>query len=180
MAAVNRAVSSAMRLALGLAAAVILADQVSKWAVLTFVMNPPRVLEVTGFFNLVLVYNTGVSFGLLGGGGAWMPWALSVFALLIVAALFVWLRREPGRPLALAVGLVAGGELGNEIDRMHQPGVVDFLDFHLGGWHWPAFNLADSAITVGVVLLVFDGLFHDRRRSRNIDNNNNKRISRED
>lgn len=179
MAAPNRAASSAMQLALGLAAAVILADQVSKWTVLTFVMNPPRVLEVTGFFNLVLVYNTGVSFGLLGGGGAWMPWALSGFALLVVAALLVWLGREPGRPLALAVGLVAGGALGNVIDRIHQPGVVDFLDFHLGGWHWPAFNLADSGISLGVVILVFDGLFCGHRRSKNIDNDNNQGTPRE-
>ena len=179
MAAPNRAAGYAMQFALGLAAAVMLVDQASKWSVLTFVMNPPRVLEVTGFFNLVLVYNTGVSFGLMGGGGAWMPWALSGFALLVVVALFIWLGRQPEWPLALAVGLVAGGALGNLIDRLHQPGVVDFLDFHLGGWHWPTFNLADSGIFLGVVILVFDGLFCGHHRSKDIDNDNNKRMPRE-
>ncbi|MFQ6018578.1 MAG: signal peptidase II [Kiloniellaceae bacterium] len=154
-------------MALGLAAAVLLFDQASKWAVLELVMQPPRVIEVTGFFNLVLTYNFGISFGIFGGQGAWKPLGLSALALAVVAALLYWLWRQPERLLAVAIGLVVGGALGNVIDRLRFSAVVDFLDFHLGDWHWPAFNLADSAITVGVVLLVFDGLFGGRRNSKN-------------
>lgn len=163
------AASSALRLALGVALAAIALDQLSKWIILAWVMKPPRVIEVTGFFNLVLTFNTGVSFGILGGAATWKPWLLSLLALAIVAALLVWLRRQPEPLLALAVGLVAGGALGNVIDRVRFGAVVDFLDFYLGEWHWPAFNLADSAITVGVALLVFDGLFRAGRGGRNSD-----------
>ncbi len=155
-------------LALALAAVVLVLDQASKWVILTQVMDPPRVVEVTGFFNLVLTYNTGVSFGLLGGAAAaWKPWALGGLALAVSAGLLYWLTRQPERLLGLAVGLIVGGALGNALDRAHQPGVVDFLDFHLAGWHWPAFNLADSSIFLGVAILVFDGLFRERVRSKN-------------
>jgi signal peptidase II len=126
---------------------------------------------VTGFFNLVLTYNTGVSFGIFGGAAAaWKPWALGGLALAVSVGLLYWLTRQPERLLALAVGLIVGGALGNALDRAHQPGVVDFLDFHLFGWHWPAFNLADSSIFLGVAILVFDGLFRERVRSKNTDN----------
>ena len=156
-----------LRLALALAAVVLVLDQASKWVILTQVMDPPRVIEVTGFFNLVLTYNTGVSFGLFGGAAAWKPWALGGLALAVSAGLLYWLARQPERLLGLAVGLIVGGALGNALDRAHQPGVVDFLDFHLAGWHWPAFNLADSSIFLGVAILVFDGLFGERVRSKN-------------
>ncbi len=157
-----------MRLALGLAVIVVALDQASKWVILSQVMVPPRVVEVTGFFNLVLTYNTGVSFGLFGGAGAaWKPWALGGLAVVVSAGLLYWLARQPERLLGLAVGFVVGGALGNALDRAHQPGVVDFLDFHLAGWHWPAFNLADGSIFLGVAILVFDGLFRERGRSNN-------------
>ncbi len=156
-----------LRLALALAAVVLVLDQASKWVILTQVMDPPRVIEVTGFFNLVLTYNTGVSFGLFGGAAAWKPWALGGLALAVSAGLLYWLARQPERLLGLAIGLIVGGALGNALDRAHQPGVVDFLDFHLAGWHWPAFNLADSSIFLGVAILVFDGLFGERVRSKN-------------
>jgi signal peptidase II len=147
---------------------VAVADQISKWAVLDYLADvaPPRVVEVTGFFNLVLTLNTGVSFGMLGGEVGWKPFALSVLALVIVVALLVWLKRQPEPLLALAVGLVAGGAIGNSIDRLRFGGVVDFLDFHLGDWHWYAFNVADSAIAVGVAVLVLDGLFQRRDGSK--------------
>jgi signal peptidase II len=157
----------ALGLALGLAVVVLVLDQASKWAILTQVMQPPQVVEITGFFNLVLTYNTGVSFGLFGGAAAaWKPWALSGLALAVSAGLLYWLARQPERLLALAVGSIVGGALGNALDRLRQPGVVDFLDFHLAGWHWPAFNLADSAIFLGVAILIFDGLFRGRDRSK--------------
>ncbi|MHA1600732.1 MAG: signal peptidase II, partial [Alphaproteobacteria bacterium] len=107
-----------------------------------------------------------VSFGLFGGETAWKPWLLSALAVAIVAALFVWLRRQPEPLLAVAVGLVAGGAIGNTIDRLRFGGVVDFLDFHLGGWHWYAFNVADAGVVVGVALLVLDGLFQGRGSSK--------------
>lgn len=166
MRAANRPVQRAMSLALGLAGGVLVLDQGTKWLVLGALLDPPRIIEVTGFFNLVLVFNTGISFGLLRGEEAWAPWVLGALALAVVAGLLVWLRRQPEPPFALAVGLIAGGALGNVVDRVRFGAVVDFLDFHLGAWHWPAFNVADSAITVGVALLVLDGLFGKGRRGK--------------
>ena len=160
-----------LRRALSLAAIVLALDQASKWVILNQVMDPPRIVEITGFFNLVLTYNTGVSFGLFGGAAAaWKPWALGGLALAVSAGLLFWLTRQPERLLSLAIGLIVGGALGNALDRAHQPGVVDFLDFHLFGWHWPAFNLADSSIFLGVAILVLDGLFREPVRSKNADN----------
>ncbi|MFQ5773121.1 MAG: signal peptidase II [Kiloniellaceae bacterium] len=166
MRATDWSTKRALGVALAVAAAVVLLDQASKWVILAAVMQPPRVIEVTGFFNLVLTYNTGISFGMLRGTAPWQAWALVALALAVVAGLFMWLRRQPDPLLAVAVGLVAGGALGNVVDRMRLAAVVDFLDFHLGAWHWPAFNLADSAITMGVALLVFDGLFREARGSK--------------
>ena len=166
----DRSSQGALRLALVLASVVLVLDQASKWVILTQFMDPPRAIEVTGFFNLVLVYNTGVSFGLFGGAAvAWKAWALGGLAVAVSAGLLYWLAREPERLLGLAVGLIVGGALGNALDRAHQPGVVDFLDFHLAGWHWPAFNLADSTIFLGVAVLIFDGLFRGHVRSKNTD-----------
>lgn len=127
-------------------------------------MQPPRAIEVTGFFNLVLTYNTGVSFGLFQGDSSWQPFFLVALNLLVAAGLLVWLRKQAFGLLPYAVGLVVGGALGNAIDRLHLPGVVDFLDFHLAGWHWPAFNIADSAIVCGVALIIADGLFQPGRK----------------
>lgn len=153
---------TALGKALGLAGLVAVLDQATKWFVLLEVMQPPRIIEVTGFFNLVLTYNRGVSFGLLAGGSPWQPYVLSVISLLIVLALLYWLRQQTNVMMILAVGMVSGGALGNVIDRFLHPGVVDFLDFHYAGWHWPAFNLADSAIVAGVALLLWDGLFGEQ------------------
>ena len=158
--------------ALALAVGVLLLDQASKWVVVTQVMQPPRVIEVTGFFNLVLVHNKGVSFGLAASDGPWQRWLLSGLALAIIIGLVIWQRHQTRLLPWLAIGLICGGAIGNVIDRMHAPGVIDFLDFH--GWlfayppfhgHWPAFNVADSAITVGAVLLAIDGLFLEQRQS---------------
>lgn len=164
--AANWTAAAAFRLALPVMAAALLVDQGSKWAIMELVMQPPRVIEVTSFFNLVLILNPGVSFGLFGGETAWKPWLLSALAVAIVAALFVWLKRQPEPGLALAVGLVAGGATGNIIDRLRFGGVVDFLDFHLGNWHWYAFNLADTAVVGGVAILLLDGLFQGRSSSK--------------
>lgn len=155
-----------MPLALAAAAAVALLDQLSKWWIVERVMDPPRALEVTGFFNLMLVYNRGISFGLLDSEAALLPWVLSGLAVAIVIGLVVWLRQIEGRWPAVAVGLIVGGAVGNIIDRLRLGAVIDFLDLHWAGFHWPAFNLADSAITLGVVLLLVDGLFGRRKSPR--------------
>jgi signal peptidase II len=144
--------------ALPLAAAVVVLDQLSKWWILGL-MDPPREIVLAPFFNLVLAWNRGVSFSLFHSGAAYAPYILSAVALAVVAGLLWWLGRME-RPLPiLAIGLVVGGALGNVIDRLYHGAVVDFLDVHAVGWHWPAFNLADSAITLGVAGLVIDGLF---------------------
>src|SRR3546814_1336123 len=105
------------------------------------------IFALTGFFNLVLTYNTGVSFGLFQGEAAWQPYFLIAVNLAVAAALLLWLRKQSGDLLIWAVGLVVGGAVGNAIDRFHQPGVVDFLDLHLAGWHWPAFNVRSEEHT---------------------------------
>ncbi len=148
------------------AAVVILLDQLTKWWILEVVMQPiPHVVEVTPFFNLVMAWNTGVSFGTFGSSHAFMPYVLSAVALAIVVALVMWLRQADRRYVALALGMVIGGAIGNVIDRFRFGAVADFLDFHIGGWHFWAFNVADSGISVGVALLVLDGLFAGREKS---------------
>lgn len=136
----------------------VLFDQITKWWIVTVVMSPPRRIPVLPFFDLVYVQNKGASFGIFANAPGWASWALVVFAILISAALLIWMWRVNDRMLAIALGLVAGGAIGNVIDRLRFGAVVDFLDFHAMGWHWPAFNLADTAITAGVVLLILDSL----------------------
>lgn len=150
-----------MRVGLPVALAVLLLDQATKAVALSTLSGRPPV-EVTGFFNLVLVWNRGVSFGMLQGIGGIGPWLLTGFGLAVCVALLVWLARE-GRVLTrVAIGLVIGGAIGNIVDRLRFGAVVDFLDFHALGYHWPAFNISDSAIVVGAALLVLEGLRSDR------------------
>lgn len=151
-------------LALTLAALVIALDQASKWWIVTVVMPPPQGLPLAPFLNIVLTRNPGISFGMLQLLGAWGPWLLSGMALVIVVWLFVWQRRAGRRWISTAVGLIAGGALGNVLDRLDPRGVIDFIDVYAGAYHWPAFNLADSAITVGVALLIAEALFNQRER----------------
>jgi signal peptidase II len=120
------------------------------------------VFEITGFFNLVLTWNRGMSFGLFNNDAAMNALLFTLVAAVIVGGLLVWLHRVQDTLLALAIGLVIGGAIGNVIDRLLRGGVVDFLDFHVAGWHWYAFNLADAAICVGVGLLVIDSLLGRR------------------
>ncbi len=152
------------RPALVLAATVLFLDQATKWWILSLVMHPPRAIAVTPFFDLVLVWNRGVTFGLFDGESQIGPWLLIALALAIVAGLVVWLRRVEGVWPVYAIGLIIGGAIGNAIDRLRFGAVVDFLDLHAAGYHWPAFNMADSAIVVGVAVLIIDGLF-DRRKA---------------
>lgn len=144
------------------ALAVALADQATKWAMLEWLQGIGHKLTVTPFFDLVLVYNRGASFGLFQTDSPWGPRLLSGFSIVVIAGLLVWIWRTRERPLALALGLIAGGAAGNLIDRLSLGHVVDFLDFHAGGYHWPAFNLADSAITVGVAIVLYGSLIGKR------------------
>ena len=151
---------------LGCAAIVIAIDQLSKWLILTEVMNPPRVIEITGFLNLVLVSNKGVSFGLFSSDAVWVQPAFASLAVLVSIFLGCWMRKAENRFLALSLGLVIVGALGNAIDRLWHGAVVDFLDFHAAGYHWPAFNIADSAITVGVIFIIGEGLFAGPKQTK--------------
>ncbi len=153
-----------MRLGIGLAALTLALDQATKWLVLFWVMDPPRIIPVLPFLDLVIVWNRGVSFGMFGGGAV-PPWAFVVLSGVISAGLLVWLRRAESLWTQIAIGLVIGGAIGNVIDRILFGAVFDFIDFHVGGWHWPAFNLADSAITMGVVLLLVESLLPERKVS---------------
>ncbi|TWG85781.1 signal peptidase II [Cupriavidus gilardii J11] len=120
---------------------------------------------VTSFFNLVLVYNKGAAFSFLADAGGWQRWFFTVLGL-AVGAFIIWLlfRHTGQRMFCFAVSLVLGGAVGNVIDRIVYGHVVDFLDFHMRGYHWPAFNVADCAITVGAVLLIVDELRRVRRQ----------------
>ncbi|HXZ00446.1 MAG TPA: signal peptidase II [Stellaceae bacterium] len=145
---------------LAVAAVVALADQLAKaWILTLFSDRPPgSVLPVAGFLNLALTWNRGMSFGLFNNTAALNTIIFTVLAAVIVAGLLVWLRRARETLVALAIGLVIGGAVGNVIDRLWRGAVVDFLDFHLGQWHFYVFNLADAAISVGVGLMLLDSL----------------------
>ncbi len=153
------------RLGLGLAGAVLLLDRLSKW-LLIGELSELGLVEVTPFFNLVMVWNRGISFGFLQSGSDWAPYLLAGLALAVALVLAVWLWRSR-RPLTTAaLGLVIGGALGNVIDRLLWRAVADFFDFHLMGYHWPAFNVADAAIVAGVAGLLMDGLFERREEDK--------------
>ena len=145
---------------LALAAAIILADFASKaWVLSAFHLHES--MAVTSFLNLVLVMNPGASFSFLADAGGWQRVFFVTLALAISVWLVVMIRRHASeRLMPAALALVLGGALGNVIDRIRFGAVVDFLDFHVAGWHWPAFNVADSAISVGVILLLWQQITH--------------------
>lgn len=144
---------------LALAAAIVVADFATKaWVLSAFRLGES--VEVLPFFNLVLVFNAGAAFSFLADAGGWQKWFFVVLALGISAWIVVMLRRHAAERLqSVAFALVLGGALGNVIDRLRFGAVVDFVDIHAAGWHWPAFNVADSAISIGVALLVWHALF---------------------
>ena len=150
-----------LRLGLIVALVCIGADQATKHVVLG-IMDPPRRIEVLPFADLVLVWNRGVSFGLFNQSDPAMRWVLIAIALAIALGLLVWLFRVDRRLPALGIGLILGGAIGNVIDRFRFGAVVDFVYLHAGGFYWPAFNVADSTIAIGVVVLLYDSLFGSR------------------
>lgn len=150
---------------LGMATAlfIIVLDQLSKWYVLDILeiwKNSP--INIASFFNLVMVWNHGISFGMLSHHR--LPWVLIALALVIIVVLVRWLTRVKHRISALAIGLVIGGAIGNVIDRIRFGAVFDFLDFHAFAFHWPAFNVADSAIFIGVVVLCFESMIQPAKK----------------
>jgi len=142
---------------LALAALIVVADQLTKYAAVMYLAASS--IEVTSFFNLVLAYNSGAAFSLLADAAGWQRGLFIGIALVAVAWIVYLLRKYPHQRLfALALSLVLAGAVGNVIDRILIGAVIDFLDFHAFGKHWPAFNVADSAISCGAVLLVWDAL----------------------
>ena len=140
-----------------LSAVIVVLDLATKeWVSSVFRYGETR--EVLPFFNLVLVHNTGAAFSFLAGAGGWQRWFFSVIAI-VISGVLVWMLRKPetGRLLSAALALVLGGALGNLYDRVTMGYVVDFIQLHAGGYYFPAFNVADSAITVGAVLVVLLG-----------------------
>jgi signal peptidase II len=154
-------------LGLGLCLGAIVLDQITKAIVEKVMETHPFGIPILPFFSLVAAWNRGVSFSQLGFVA---PWMLAGGAIVVALILIFWLTRIDNRLQAMGVGLIAGGALGNVIDRLRAGAVFDFLDVYVraGGreWHWPAFNVADSAITVGVILLLFHGLFQSADRAK--------------
>jgi signal peptidase II len=148
---------------LGISLIVILLDQVTKITIkqlFTFGQSRP----VTSFFNLVLAYNEGAAFSFLSSQGGWQRYLFTGISVCAAILILFLLKRNVGqRMFCWALALILGGAVGNLIDRVAYGHVIDFLDVHAGGWHWPAFNVADSAICIGAVLFVVDELRRAKR-----------------
>ena len=149
----------------GLSVLVLLLDLASKWLVLGRLADGER-LVATGFFNLVLVYNKGAAFSFLASAPGWQTPVFAGFAAItsIVISILI-LKNQNKRLFCCGLALILGGAIGNLVDRLRFGAVVDFLDFHAFGWHWPAFNAADSAITVGAAILILEGFLHREKRA---------------
>jgi signal peptidase II len=144
---------------LWLAALTLVLDQITKLAVLAKLVPYQDVIPLAGFFNLVHVHNTGAAFSLFADQPGWQRGFFIVLALVASGVILHLLRKPGSRPtFYIALALILGGALGNVIDRALYGHVIDFLDFYIGVWHWPAFNVADSGITLGAGLLIWDSL----------------------
>ena len=141
---------------LGLSAALVVVDQWAKWLAVSRLEYGNPVPFIEGFWNWTLVHNYGAAFSFLSSAGGWQRWFFTVLAIGISAGLVVWMARTPRSDWRTAVpfALIVAGAVGNVIDRLRFGYVVDFVDWYVGTWHWPAFNVADSAIVVGAVLMV--------------------------
>lgn len=142
---------------LWLSLVIIIADQISKTVMVNW-LDLYETMPVLPFFNLTLAHNSGAAFSFLAGAGGWQRWFFVVLAAVISVVLIIWMRRlaETAKLEAISLALIIGGAIGNVIDRLIYGYVIDFLDVYAGSYHWPAFNLADSAICVGAVLLIID------------------------
>ncbi len=134
-------------------------DQVSKTAIRHLVAHHGSIVMIDGFFNLVYVKNKGMAFGIMNRQDIVpIPYLLTGITIFAIMLLMLWYLsfRQKNRWINIAVAMIMGGAIGNLIDRIRFSGVIDFLDCHIGSWHWPAFNVADSAITIGVIILFFN------------------------
>jgi signal peptidase II len=151
-----------------LSTAVIVLDQVTKMMIIENLTLYQRV-QITPFFDLVRLHNTGAAFSFLANSSGWQNWLFTGIAGIVSVGILYWLvtlPRKGHRILAMGLALVLGGAIGNVIDRSFYGYVVDFILFHYREWSYPAFNFADSAITCGVILILYDGVILDRRRQR--------------
>lgn len=168
-----------------LAFGVFILDQLSKWGVMEFLVRPalgeeygvsrplltwlstapeklpPVQIPVTPFFNIVMVWNRGMSFGLFNHQTDYGPVLLGVLAAIIIVIFTLWMLRSVSAFQCFGIALVIGGALGNIMDRVRYGAVADFLDFYVGNWHWPAFNVSDSCICIGVFLLIVQSFFFE-------------------
>lgn len=168
-----------------LVAIIVLVDQLSKWWVTEEILMAgngysffewiTRIPETTGymskemlpFINFVMVWNNGISFGLFQSNDSFVPLLITALTALVIVGFIIWMIRTDNRAVAGGLSLVIGGAIGNLIDRLRFEAVIDFLDLHILGWHWPAFNFADTCIVLGIAFVVFDSLFLEpQRRSR--------------
>ena len=145
-----------------IAVAIIAADQCSTRLALESLSPDQPALAITPFFNLALVWNRGISFGMMASQNQPMIWVALSAAIAII--LLKWLMQTPSPLIACALGGIIGGAAGNVIDRLRFGAVADFLDFHINTLHWPAFNIADSAIVIGVVVLCLESMFTPRHK----------------
>lgn len=145
---------------LSIAAVIIVLDQITKILADTY-LNLYSAVEVIPYFNLTLAYNEGAAFSFLSDAGGWQRWFFSALAAGVSAYLIFWLKKLPkdAKFTAWSISLILGGAIGNLIDRLLYGHVIDFLDVYYENYHWPAFNIADSAITVGAILLLYTALF---------------------
>ncbi|NIP73110.1 MAG: lipoprotein signal peptidase [Gammaproteobacteria bacterium] len=150
---------------LWLSLAVVVLDQATKYSA-EAMLELHRPVAVLPLVNLALSYNTGAAFSFLSGAGGWQRWFFAILAAAVATVIVIWMSRLSRRDrwLAAALALIAGGAVGNLIDRLVHGHVIDFIDVYYAHWHWPTFNLADSAITVGVIVLIADGLLGGSRR----------------
>ncbi|NOQ81025.1 MAG: lipoprotein signal peptidase [Methylophaga sp.] len=141
---------------LWLSAFVVVLDQCSKWVMVSW-LSLYETVAVIPYFNLTMAHNTGAAFSFLAGAGGWQRWFFVGLTAVISIGLFIWLRKLAKTKLeAVSVSLILGGAIGNVIDRLYFGYVIDFLDVYYGSYHWPAFNIADSAIVIGAALLIID------------------------
>ena len=155
-------------LGLGIAALTLLADQAHKaWMLYVYDIDGKGVVPLTPFFDLVLVWNRGISYGLLPQESAVGRWGLILFAFAASFALAVWLARLTAPLGAASIGLIIGGAIGNAIDRINYGAVADFFSLHVLGYQWYVFNIADAAIVAGVVGLLYESLFRGHKKVRN-------------
>jgi len=155
-------------LGLGIAALTLLADQAHKaWMLYVYDIGGKGVVPLTPFFDLVLVWNRGISYGLLPQESAVGRWGLILFAFAASFALAVWLARLTAPLGAASIGLIIGGAIGNAIDRINYGAVADFFSLHVLGYQWYVFNIADAAIVAGVVGLLYESLFRGHKKVRN-------------